>query len=128
MRRQAVRALLLPVVAAAAMALSGCGGGFPTAPVVPPPGFIFTDYSAPMDIDFSDGGTPTRAVDTRLGTAESNFFYLPFTYGLISFAWGDASIEAAGLDGKLEKIHYADYEVLNILGIYANFKTNAHGE
>jgi len=128
MRKAAVRGLLLPVVAVAALALTGCGGGVPTAPLVPPPGFIYTDYKAPMDIDFSDQGQPTPAVDGRLGQAQANYFYVPFTYGLLSFAWGDASIESASRDGKIQKVHYADYESMNILGIYSQFKTNVHGE
>ena len=89
------------------------------APVVPPPGLLFTQYRAPLTPEVS--GVP---VTTKVGIHNSRFFGL----SQYSFAWDDASIAAAAKQGGLSKVYYADYEVLNVLGIYAEFTVRAYGE
>ncbi|MEO0087670.1 MAG: TRL-like family protein [candidate division WOR-3 bacterium] len=41
---------------------------------------------------------------------------------------GDASIKAAMENGGIRKIHHIDYQVTNILGIIATYKTIVYGE
>ncbi|CAN5449249.1 hypothetical protein BH09SUM1_BH09SUM1_06110 [soil metagenome] len=122
------RALLGVAALMLATVVSGCGGGYPKAPVVPPIGLIYTHVQAPLDTDFSGDKGGTDTTDLRMGQAEASYFYVPFTYGLLSFAWGDASIKTAAQDGHLSNVHFADYEEFNILGIYANMKTHTYGK
>ena len=46
--------------------------------------------------------------------------------GLI--AVGDASLEAAMTNGKIKKVYTVDHSVMNILGIYIEYKTIVTGE
>ena len=92
------------------------------APIVPPAGLLFTNYRAPMTAEVS--GAP---VGTKVGTHSTGFFH-DFLLTGGSFAWDDASIEKAAANGGLSKVYYADYEVLNILGVYAQFTVRAYGE
>jgi hypothetical protein len=49
-------------------------------------------------------------------------------WGILVFATGDASIEAAANNGGIKRIHHVDQETFNILGIYARYTTIVHGE
>ena len=89
------------------------------APVVPPAGLLFTQYRAPLTPEVS--GVP---VAKKVGTHSTRYV----GYFLYSFAWDDASIDAAAKEGGLSKVYYADYEVLNVLGVYAEFTVRAYGE
>ncbi|MEO8376748.1 MAG: hypothetical protein ABI579_03690, partial [Candidatus Sumerlaeota bacterium] len=78
--------MALTVLLAGTLSLSGCfghfgllngilsGAGIPKAPVVPPPGLIYTSYKAPLDYDFSNDGVGTTVSD-ELGSedADTNF-------------------------------------------------------
>lgn len=118
-------------VAAGALCLAGCAWApsfsMPTVPVQPPPGFLFTQYSAPLDHEFSNGGvgTPIDA-NASVGEAKAQYLFIPLI-GFLSFAWGDASIDAAARNGMLREVHHADYDQLTILGIYTEFTTKAYG-
>jgi hypothetical protein len=48
--------------------------------------------------------------------------------GIILFAFGDASIEAAMSNGNISRISYVDTEELNVLGIYCKKTVIVHGE
>jgi len=48
--------------------------------------------------------------------------------GIILFAFGDASIEAAMKDKGITRIHHVDTEELNILGLYCRKITRVYGE
>ena len=133
-------ARLLVMVAAVAM-LTGCmmvpkwGGrkyvaasasgsrSFPVTPVVVPPGFIWSETAAPLSCDFQqtpvDGG--------RTGVSSVRFLSVPFTYGFLSFSWGDASLEEAVRAGGLEQVDFADYEVMQVLTVFTEMKVTAHG-
>ena len=54
--------LALGLAGSAAAMLTGCY----SAPVMPPPGFIYSQYSAPLDADFDK-----TAVTAKTGSAES---------------------------------------------------------
>jgi len=98
--------------AAAVVGLSGCY----TAPVMPPIGWVYTGIEAPLDIDQDNS-----KVSAKSGEASSMSIL-----GLV--AVGDCSIETAAEEGNISTITGADYEYVNILGIYQNFTTVVHGE
>lgn len=98
------------------------------APVEPPSGLIFTQYKAPLDFSFSKNGVGTPVSGNKSGTSEAQYLSIPFTYRLISFGWGDASIETAQKNAGLSEVSYADYQVLSVLGVYTSTKVTAHGK
>ena len=94
--------------------LAGCSGV--QAPVMPPQGLGFTDYVAPLDIDFDK-----TALGTKKGEASSSSI-------LALIATGDASIQAAARNGQINTINHADYRVLSVLGLYTKFTTIVYGD
>lgn len=98
------------------LVLCGCVG--PRSEFSPAPG-IFASYKAPLLIDFDKA-----SVSRESGNASAEYFCMPFTYGLLRFAWDDCSLKTASENGRFNKVGTADYEFLNILGIYA--KTTVH--
>lgn len=109
----------LPAVAVVVALCAGCAAW--KAPVVPPAGGIYTHYSAPLTLN----DTPAP-VCQKHGQSATSYFAL--FYPFYSGAWGDAALQAAAKDGGITKIHYADYEVLSVLGVYAEFTVRAYGE
>jgi hypothetical protein len=99
-------------------------GSLPTTPVMPPPGYLYERVQAPLSHNFD----ATRANPPKTGRATTRFVSVPFTYGLLSFAWDDCSIETAAANAAIQKVDYADYEVFNVLGIYGELSVIAHGE
>ena len=95
--------------------LVGCAG-FYVAPVVPPPGFVYTEYRAPVDIDAANS-----PITGKRGTA-----YSENILGLV--AWGDASVKAAADSAGIRKVEHIDYEVFNVLGVYSKFSVVVYGE
>ena len=111
------------LLAAAVLAVA-CGGCISwSAPVQPPRGLLVTVYRAPMGTDFER--TP---VGGKTGTASSLYFAVPITGLPLSFAWDDASIQAAAQQGGISQVHYADYEITEVLGIFGRFTTIVHGQ
>ena len=87
-------------------------------------GAVVTSVKAPLTVDFES--TP---VCEKSGKASAEYLMVPCCYGpIFSFAWGDSSIEAAIVDGNLSDVEYADYEILNILGIYQQTTVTAYGK
>jgi hypothetical protein len=85
------------------------------APVVPPQGFVYTGYKAPLDLDQNK-----TAVAAKTGRASTVSIF-----GII--AWGDASIDAAARDGGIQTIESADYAFTNVFGLYQQYTTIVHG-
>jgi len=86
------------------------------APVVPPTGFLFSQYSAPLTTEFDE----TPATGLKQGEASS--------VGVLwLLAFGDCSLDAAAEAGGLSTIEYCDYSYLNVLGFYQQFTVVAHG-
>ena len=109
----AIHLILLPFVA------TGCA--LYRTPVIPPQGFLFSQYSAPLTIDFDK--TQTGA---RVGKASTLWIREPFLG--TSYAWEDASISAAARNGGIKKVYYADYEWLQVLGLFGRFTVVVHGD
>lgn len=116
------RLLFLIIAVLQLILITGCA--VYDAPVVPYSRMSAITYlRAPLTTDFNN--TP---VGLKKGTASGVIYFRePFLTNL-SFAAGDATIEEAAKNGGLKKVYYADYEYLNILGIYAKFTVNAYGE
>lgn len=110
------------------LALLGCAslaiGCAPiSVPLQPPSGFVFAHFTAPLDTRFE--ATPAGS---KVGSAELRFLREPFFTNLPIITWGDASLESAVASAGIQKIHYADYELLNVLGIYVQFTVEVHGD
>jgi hypothetical protein len=91
-------------------------------PVKPPAGILFTNYRAPLTSEVSDVPVVTKR-------GEGTVTYIQdviLTGGGI--AWDDAAIQDAARRGNLTTVHYADYEVVSILGIFGTFKVIAYGD
>ena len=86
------------------------------APVVPPLGAIYTGTVVPLDIDLEK----TQLKTTKTGDASC-------TTILGLFAFGDASVAAAAADGRMDTVEHADYEFINVLGIYQKYTTIVYG-
>lgn len=114
---------MVAVAIVAALALgTGCAYGNQRTPVSMPPALLFSLHRAPLQVDFD-------ATPRGRKTGESNTHYLAEPlFGVPIFAWGDASVEQAKAQGGLETVHFADYEVFNILGIYREFTVRVYGE
>lgn len=95
----------------------------PKAPVVPPTAFVYTQIKAPLETDVERANMKAE----RMGESTARFLYIPFTWGLASFAWGDASTEEAAADGGIGEVQYSDYEFMSVLGVYAQTTIRAHG-
>lgn len=48
--------------------------------------------------------------------------------GIIFFASGDASIQAAMAAGGITKVHHVDSKVFSVLGLYTKWETIVYGE
>ena len=107
-----IRGLILAGILSVA---TGCAG-FYVAPVIPPPGFLYSEYSAPIDVD----ANPTKR-GKKVGRAFTESFA-----GL--FARGDASVYAAARDGGISTIRSIDYEFVNYVGLYSKFTVVVYGE
>lgn len=107
--------LALVVVVLVCALLTGCAG-IMTAPVAFGFATIFTDYTAPLDLD----ADPTVIMEKKGEASLENIL------GLVIV--GDASIAAAADEGGITKVHHIDYNYRNILGIYAKYTTIVYGE
>ena len=94
---------------------SGCAG-YVSAPFSPPPGLLFSQYKAPLDVDFDK-----TTLGTKEGKAES-------TSILGLFAFGDCSTQTAAKNGQLTTINHADYEMMNVLGIFSKTTVIVYGD
>ena len=99
------------IAAMLAALLAGCF----TAPVMPPTGFVYSAYEAPMDVN-------TDATQMgRRGEAVAHC-----VLGLVS--WGDASIAAAAAENGITSVNHADYGFFHVLGVYQRFTTIVYGQ
>ena len=90
--------------------------GCVTAPFVPPQGAVYSNTTAPLDVEFED----TKIKGAKSGKAE-----VVSILGLFSF--GDASSKTAASNGGITTIDHADYEHFNILGIFQKTTVIVYG-
>lgn len=112
------------VLLAAGFGLSGCAS-YSAAPVVPPQGWIYTNVSSPMTTDFNQ--TPVGPSLKMASASKTKYFYVPFTYGILSFGWDDAEIRQIALDAGITDIAYVEHSRMMILGIYGEFGVHVYG-
>ena len=74
---------------------------------------IYTDVTGPSAVGPATGFS-------KVGQSEA--------MGILVFASGDASIEAAAKAGGISKIHHVDVHYFGILGVYAKATTTVYGE
>lgn len=113
---------LAPAIAGLLLAL-GCASPV-VAPVEPPSGALFAYYTAPLETNFE--GTPTGS---KVGYAQLHFLREPFSgYRVPIVTLADASVREAARNAFIDTVHYADYEVLNVLGIYVQVTVRVAGD
>lgn len=95
--------------------MSGCAS-FVWAPVIPPTAFVFTQYEAPLDVDFEN--TP---ITGKKGESSSIC-----VLGIV--AVGNASSRKAAENGNITHIQHADYSMLNVLGVFSKYTTIVYGD
>jgi len=111
-----MRTLVCLALVAASLALfSGCAG-YVCGVVKPGVGTLYSDYTAPLDVDSDPATMPAKE-----GTATTECIL-----GLV--LTGDAGLKTAAKNGEITRIHSADYHLKNILGIYSKFTTIVYGE
>ncbi|NLW50697.1 MAG: hypothetical protein GXY85_07600 [Candidatus Brocadiaceae bacterium] len=117
---------LIALMAVLTAVTAGCRGAVTMSqmacPVLPASGLLFADMCGPLTVDYN--GTPVAA---RSGEASTLYVYDPVITGL-DIAWSDASIAAAAAQGRLSRVHYADYRLFQILGVFGRFTVIAYGE
>jgi hypothetical protein len=106
---------LLKFAAGGAMAviLLGCGVGYPT-------GSLYTGIQVPHGMDRAETSGPGKSGD-KSGEACA-------TGILNAVAFGDASLDAAKKAGGITEVHSVEFHGTNILGIYMQGCTEAHGK
>jgi hypothetical protein len=104
---------MLPVLLLFACMLFAVGCVAPNgAPVY---GWLITsDVQGPVAV-----GDPNVKAE-KTGTSEAS--------GIICFATGDASIQAAMTAGGITKIHHVDSKTFSVLGLYTKWETIVYGE
>ncbi len=85
---------------------------------------LFEHTTIPLDINCSE---------TQRGlanSAEGNIKHLHFHYNNvdIDFLWDSNAIGDIAKRNKLEKIYFADMEILSILGIWKQYTVHVYGE
>ena len=120
--RLTARLAAIALVAGTAMFAVGCL----RAPVVPPPGMIWTEYDAPLDFEMGHKGKPTQVANMKKGEARTR--YLRLFYPALSMGWEDNVIKTAAKDGGIETVHFADYHYLSVLGLFQEVTVTAYGE
>ena len=102
---------------------NGCAAIY-KAEVKPPTGIVFSAFKAPLTANFEH--TPNDQNLLRTSFKKTQYFYEPLLTNL-SFGWGDSDIALIAQKAGINKVAYADYEFLNIFGIYAELQINIYG-
>lgn len=90
----------------ALIVFSSCGGGTY--------GSIYNKTKLPLTATSNNLGN-------KVGTAQVT--------GILGVAaWGDAGIESASKKAGIKKVSHVDYELFNILGVYATYTVYVYGD
>lgn len=95
------------------------------APVVPPRTALIETYKAPLMTDFNY--TNVGKGNIIKASSSKTLYFWDFLLTRMNFSWDDVSIPEIARKGGIKNITYADYEVVNILGVYAHFQINVYG-
>jgi len=123
MKRRTTPIALGVVLALLALMLSGCWSFYKTA-VIPPPGFIYSDVSAPLIPPRTEAGAANLS-DVEVYTTQVQ---VPLLWGgMLSAAWGDSSIQEAIDSSGFSDVVSADYHWFSILSVYNKFTVQVYG-
>lgn len=120
-----LRIVLAFAVLAGLLLAAGCNAMPRNAPVIPPIGWVYTNYRAPLETDF-DGDDFVK--DSRVGSATVHYLMIPFFPVNIDIAWGEAGIREAAEDANITTVHGADYRFMQVIGLYAETTVYAYGD
>jgi len=98
---------------------SGCTSNL-RARVVPPNGLIFTQYKAPLTLNFRG-----NKVGKKKANGTTRYILEPFLN--TSWGFGSAGVGEAAKEYNMKNVDYIDYEYFNVLGIYEEFKIVPQG-
>jgi hypothetical protein len=128
-----IRCLLLLALGTAAALLAGCAGG--GLGVTPPEGFLYTRYRAPMRCSLEESDGVPCGSDLKTGASSVHGFMLwypsvtpPFLHRFLLAEWGDTALDDAAHKAGIQTICYADYDLLQILGIYKRATVHVYGK
>jgi len=104
--------------------------------VIPPPGVLYTDYTAPLV--FTPALTRLGVLEpvgaSKEGSATAYEIGLPplpipgLVMGLDLFAWGDASYETAAKSAGIQEVRAADYHMRSILMVFRRTTIMVYGD
>ena len=78
----------------------------------------------PLTTDYRE----TSARPPKVGRAGTSIVVIPLFFVQLDFAFGDASIDRAAENGNISRVHYADMEYTQVLGIFGRYEVIAYGE
>jgi len=92
-------------------------------------GFLYdhtygTLYASP---DYLKDANPDKIKQFRKFQTSKVMIPVPFTFGALSFGWGDISTEKIMEEGNFKKLALAEYRRLNICFVYQNYEITAYG-
>lgn len=105
------------------LTLVGCAMNY-AAPIGPPQGLFITTIKAPLTTDFK--GTDIGGATIKASKKEIYYFRDIIFTGL-DFSWGTADIPEIARQAGIKEVTCAEYELLNILGVYAQFTVHVYG-
>lgn len=103
--------------------LTGCATYYYT-PVKPPGGLLITVMKAPLTTNYNR--TACGSSLTKVSSSSTHYFY-EFLFTHLDFAWDEATIAEMAHKRGIKEVAYADYQVVDILGIFATFTVNIYG-
>lgn len=112
----------IPSTVPAPPGLHNAAAGNHNTPIIPPPGFIYSSYRAPIDINYKETGT-----GQLLKVSHKKTQFLRIWFPILSFGWGEVDIKSIAEREGIKKVAYVDYELFNILELYKTFTINVYG-
>lgn len=94
------------------------------APVVPPRGFFFSHFRAPLVLP-PQAPLPSPGAERTHGARR--LLYLKIPYANLDLSTGRAGLESAARKAGLAKVVYADYEYRSLLGYFQTITIHAWG-
>jgi len=120
-----MKKVLMTAVSLTFLLLTGCANFVNyVAPVKPPAGAALWQYKAPLMVDFNN--TSANQGIQKISSKSTHYFHFWLLTGF-DFAWGTADIPEIARQRGITEVCYADYEILNILGIYCQFTIHVYG-
>ncbi|MFA6816718.1 MAG: TRL domain-containing protein [Lentisphaeria bacterium] len=117
-----VKYMLLCVIVG--LLLTGCANMMTSTQFSPSKGFIVTTFSAPLQLNYPEKGVKI----TEASGSASSYYIHDILFSGMTCAWDNCSIDEAARNGNIRNVHYADYSLLTVLGIFGKTTTTVYGE